>query len=131
LRRRAIPDHHEGKDLIMADVDKDKSAPAHKPSVEHTMALEAFEMALFKREEARAHPDWVLPIGHPRRRRAQKRFDVACGAVTQARLAYDALRALEAAGVAENTASAPHRRANASPEEEATHNFLDPPTAPS
>ena len=76
----------------MADGDKDKSAPARKPRVERAMALEAFETALFKREEARAHPDWVPPIGHPRRRRAQKRFDVACEAVTQARLAYDAAR---------------------------------------
>jgi hypothetical protein len=38
----------------MAEVDKDKSAPARKPSVERTMALEAFEMALFKREKLRA-----------------------------------------------------------------------------
>jgi hypothetical protein len=38
----------------MADVDKDKSAPARKPSVERTMALEAFEKALFEREKLRA-----------------------------------------------------------------------------
>jgi hypothetical protein len=89
LRRRAIPDHNEGKDLIMADVDKDKSAPARKPSVE---ALEAYEKAIAEREKARANPHLSLPFGDPRRRRAQRRFDTACEAVTQERLACDAAR---------------------------------------
>ena len=47
-------------------------------------ASEAFDMAIVKREEARRHPDWILPVSDPRRRRAQRRFDAACEAVHQA-----------------------------------------------
>jgi hypothetical protein len=60
----------------MADVDKDKSAPARKPSVEE--AHEACDKAIAERERARANPNLSLPFGDPRRRRAQRRFDAAC-----------------------------------------------------
>jgi hypothetical protein len=55
-------------------------------------AIEAFDTACAEREEARANPHWALPIVDPKRRRAQRRFDAAVEAVTQAGLACDAAR---------------------------------------
>ena len=52
--------------------------------------LAAYEKAIAEREQARANPYLTLPFGDPRRRRAQRRFDAACEAVTQAGLACDA-----------------------------------------
>jgi hypothetical protein len=66
----------------MADVDK----AARKPGVE------ALEAAIASREQARANPYLTLPFGDPRRRRAQRRFDAACEAVTQASLVCHAAR---------------------------------------
>jgi hypothetical protein len=82
----------------MAAVDKDKSKPNSNASPSRPvpqsasatstsitkMASEAFDVAIVNREEARRHPDWILPVGDPRRRRAQQRFDAACEAARRA-----------------------------------------------